>query len=92
MFIGYLKTVIHIPHSSSLKDKRQVVSKIKQKARNKFNIAVSEKPSDKWQVSELSFVCINYSKKCVEETMHKIESFMQLFNDIYIVETEGSVF
>ena len=92
MFIGYLKVNIFIPHSQSLKQKRQVVLGVKNRLRNKLNIAIAEKPSDKWQVSELSFVCVNYTKQHVCETMDKIEGFIRYHNDINILDTEKEVF
>ena len=88
MFIGYLKLNIHIPHSRSLKAKRQVINRIKQLVRNRFNVAIAEKPSDKWQLCELSFAYINYTKRCVNDMMQNIESFVRDCNDICILEAD----
>ncbi len=40
--IALLTLDIHIPHAHSLKDKRMVVRRLKDRLRSKFNVSVSE--------------------------------------------------
>ena len=40
--IALLTLDIHIPHAQSLKDKRMVIRRLKDRLRSKFNVAVSE--------------------------------------------------
>jgi hypothetical protein len=91
MFIGYLKVNIFIPYSRSLKTRRQVLSRIKQRAKNNFNVSIAEKPSDKWQRCELSFVCVNYTRKCVDAVIERIESFIKFNSDIHILEIKREI-
>ncbi|MCL2593572.1 MAG: DUF503 domain-containing protein [Defluviitaleaceae bacterium] len=42
MFTLSAKLIFYIPHSFSLKDKRQVRRSITQKVRNKFNVSIAE--------------------------------------------------
>ncbi|HDN85971.1 MAG: DUF503 domain-containing protein [Candidatus Omnitrophota bacterium] len=91
MFIGYLKVDIYIPYCHSLKEKRQIIARIKERLRNKFNVSVAEKPSDKWQRSELSFVCVNYTKSCLDEIMLKIEEYIRFHNDLHILDTQKEI-
>ena len=91
MFIGYIKVSIFIPHSRSLKVKRQVINRIKQKVKNHYNVSIAEKPSDKWQTCELSFVCVNYTNRCVNDIIHRIEDFIKGNTDICVLETEKEV-
>jgi hypothetical protein len=91
MFIGYLKVNIFIPYSRSLKEKRQVILKIRNRVRNKFNVSIAERPSDKWQICELLFCCVNYTKKCVCDTMAGIEEFIRFYNDIQILSIEKEI-
>ena len=53
--------------------------------RNNFNVSVAEKPSDKWQTCELSFVCVNYAKDFVDKTISSIEKFISLDRDVQLV-------
>lgn len=91
MFIGYLKLVLHIPNSLSLKDKRRIIKSIKTRIRNNFNIAVGEKPSDKWQICELACVCINYEKHYAEELIAKVENFIRIFSEVQLLEVEKQI-
>ncbi len=91
MFIGYLKVNLFIPYSQSLKERRKVLSKIKDGLRRKFNVSIAEKPLDKWQTAEISLVCVNYTKRCVDETMMRIEEYLRYYNDIHIIDTERSI-
>ena len=91
MFIGYFKANIFIPHSRSLKDKRRVIRQIRDRVRSNFNVSMAEKPLDKWQLSELSFVYVNYTKKCVDDMIHKLEESMRFNYDIQILDTEREI-
>jgi hypothetical protein len=91
-FIGYLRLNILIPHSRSLKDRRQVIERIKQRTRNRFNISVAEMPMNHRQKSELVFVCVNYKKNCLDSIIERIEDFLRLQEDVSIVEIEKKVF
>ncbi len=91
MFIGYIKVGIFIPHSRSLKDRRRVVNRIKQRIKDNFNVSVAEKPSDKWQICELCFVCVNYTKKCINQIMQKIEESILFNSDVQIIDLEREV-
>lgn len=92
MFISYLRVKLFIPGSLSLKKKRQVISGIKQRLRRNYNVSVAEKPSDKWQICELSFVCVNYTKRYVEETILQVEkAIFDFYKEVQILETEKQI-
>ena len=91
MFIGHLNVDIFIPHSQSLKDRRQVVGRVKQRVRNNFNISVAEHPSDKWQRCELSFVCVNSTKKYIDNVLDQVESFIRFNHDFHILNVEKEI-
>ena len=91
MFIGYCRAEFFIPHSRSLKDRRSVVSRIKQRIRNKFNVSVAEKPSDKWQRCELAFSCVNYTKDRVEGMLNQIEEALSACYDIQILDVAREI-
>ena len=42
MVVGLVRLEIHLPYAQSLKDKRQVVRKLKERLRARFNVAVAE--------------------------------------------------
>ena len=42
MFVGVLRLTFHIPHSRSLKDKRRVVQKLRDRVRARFDVSIAE--------------------------------------------------
>jgi uncharacterized protein YlxP (DUF503 family) len=59
MVIGLLSVELHVPGSRSLKDKRMVLRRIKDRLR-KFNVAVSEvEHQDLWQRAALAVVTVS---------------------------------
>jgi uncharacterized protein YlxP (DUF503 family) len=42
MFVGVLRLTFHIPHARSLKDKRRVVQRIRDRVRAHFDVSIAE--------------------------------------------------
>ncbi|HWL87271.1 MAG TPA: DUF503 domain-containing protein [Polyangiaceae bacterium] len=42
MFVGVLRLVFHVPHARSLKDKRSVVRKFRDRVRGRFDVSIAE--------------------------------------------------
>src|SRR5579864_3136696 len=42
MFVGVLKLTFHIPHARSLKEKRSVVRKFRDRVRARFDVSIAE--------------------------------------------------
>jgi len=67
--IALLTLDIHIPHAQSLKDKRMVIRRIKDRLQSKFNVAVSETDhQDLWQRAQISVVTVGPD----EGFLHKV--------------------
>jgi uncharacterized protein YlxP (DUF503 family) len=63
--------------SHSLKDKRHVISSIKERLRNKFNISIIESDfQDLWQKVQLSIALVSNSKVMAEKIFDRIEDFI----------------
>lgn len=73
MIIGLLVLDIHFPQARSLKDKRQVLHRIKDRVRQKHNVAVAELDfQDKWQRARLGLVTISNDRSLVDNTLNRI--------------------
>ena len=42
MFVGVLRLTFHVPHARSLKDKRRVVQKFRDRVRARFGVSIAE--------------------------------------------------
>jgi len=77
MFIGALQIELHIPESGSLKEKRMVISSLKQRLHNKFNISVAEiDHQDLWQRSLLGVAMVAGDKKFIKKSLDTILNFV----------------
>ncbi len=72
--IGLLTLELHLPHAHSLKDKRQVLLRLKDRLRNKFNVAVAELDhQDLWQRATLGVVSISSSDQNLRQVLEGAE-------------------
>lgn len=73
MFVGVCQIEIMLPGSDSLKAKRFVLSSIKTKIQNKFNVSVAEVGNnDLWQRGLLGLAVVTNEQKFVDQTFNKI--------------------
>ena len=73
--IGVLILDIHVEHSHSLKDKRHVVKSLKDRLRERFNLAVAEIDGlDSWQHSVVAAVTVSGDKLRAEQVLQAAEA------------------
>ena len=61
----------------SLKEKRRIISSLKEKLRSKFNISLIESDyQDLWQKIQISIVMASNSKVLAEKAFYQIEDFI----------------
>lgn len=73
MLIGVCLINMYIRGSCSLKDKRRILSGLKTKLRNRFNISVAEIGSkDHWQRASLGIASVSDDGRLVESSLSKI--------------------
>ncbi|HLW78972.1 MAG TPA: DUF503 domain-containing protein [Terriglobia bacterium] len=72
MPVGVLTLDIHLPYAHSLKEKRAVLLKIKDRLRGRFNVAVAELDhQDLWQQATLGVVSISGSQPLLESILRQ---------------------
>ena len=75
MVIGYLELDIHFPHARSLKDKRKELAGLKDRIRQKHNVALAELDfQDVWQRTKIGVVTLNSHQTVVEQVLSRIRS------------------
>ncbi len=86
MRTGILLVELYLSQSGSLKEKRFIIQKIKDKLRVKFNISIAEVDfQDKWQRSVIGVSCISNDEKIINSTFDKIVNFFEVSKDGYEV-------
>jgi len=73
MPVGVLTLEIHLPYAHSLKEKRAVLLKMRDRLRARFNVAVAELDhQDVWQRATLGVVSISDSQTLLEGVFRKV--------------------
>jgi len=75
--IGAMTIDLFSDQLHSLKEKRQLLSSLKERLRHQFNIAAAESDfQDTWQKAQLSVVSTSNSKVVLEKLFRQIEEFI----------------
>jgi uncharacterized protein YlxP (DUF503 family) len=73
MPVGILTLEIQLPYSHSLKEKRAVLQKMRDRLRARFNVAVAELDhQDMWQHATLGVVSVSSSRPLLESAFQKV--------------------
>jgi len=93
MIIGYFSFEIYLPYSHSLKEKRKCLSRLKERLKTKYNIAVAELDfQEKWQRSRIGLVTISNQKLVIDKIFQKIALDIEKNVDGEILNTEIQFF
>jgi uncharacterized protein YlxP (DUF503 family) len=89
MTIGILTFEVRLPESGSLKGKRQVVRRLKDRLRSRFNVAVSELEdhSDAWQRAEIAVVSVASGRDRLEVLFEAVVGAAESLIPGHLVET-----
>jgi uncharacterized protein YlxP (DUF503 family) len=72
--VGVLTLELRLGNSHSLKEKRHVVQSLKERLRNKFNVAVAEIDyQDLWQRAALAAVTVSPDHAHAEKVLRSVE-------------------
>jgi hypothetical protein len=87
MIIGFLSLEIYIPYSHSLKEKRKRLSGLRNRLKNRYNVAFAElEYHQKWQRTKIGVVTLNNQKKIIESLFSKIIADTEKNIDGHIIE------
>jgi uncharacterized protein YlxP (DUF503 family) len=88
MVIAVLRVELHLPYSQSLKEKRMVLRRVKDRLQ-KFNVAVAEvEHQDKWQRAGLGIVAISTDVTHVEQELAAAAGEIERVEPGVLVRTE----
>lgn len=89
MTIGVLTFEIHLLESGSLKGKRQVVRRIKDRLRSRYNVAISELEdhADLWQRAEIAVVSVAAHRNALETLFEAVVREAESQTPGHLIET-----
>ena len=89
MFVAVLQATLSLYASQSLKEKRYVVNSVRDRLRQRFNVALAETgEQDRWGRAELSIVTVAGSRVGCEKTMNAVTNFLDGDGRFELVERE----
>ena len=78
MHVGICKLTLHLPGTSSLKEKRQVARSLTDRIRNKFNVAVAEvEDADMRQRLTLGVCCVSNDRGHADAMLSGVVNFVE---------------
>jgi uncharacterized protein YlxP (DUF503 family) len=95
MKIGAARITLYLPETMSLKEKRRVVKSVVDRARHRFNAAISEvEDLDDLRVATIGVVVVSNDNRHADEMLQVIIGFFErdAAADLGEVETEVLVF
>jgi len=92
MHIGVLHVRLHVPQADSLKEKRQVVKSILDRARSRYHVAAAEvEEQDVHRIAVLGFACVSGRRHHAEEIVQRILDGLRAHPAARVIEHELEV-
>jgi uncharacterized protein YlxP (DUF503 family) len=89
MVVGVLRLTLYIGESHSLKEKRAVLRKIKDRVRNEFNVSIAEcEEHDLWQKTQLGICQVGTDHAYIDGTLQAAVRFIENMHLVEVGESE----
>ena len=86
-FLGQCELDLHVDNCQSLKEKRRIVKSLKERLRNRYNVAVCEFGDlSLWQRTQLSIVTCSNDRIVVDSTMKSIIDFLEKMHSVSLLD------
>ncbi len=93
MLVGIIELDIHIPFSQSLKQKRSILKRLKNKLRENFNASVVEAEyKNKWQRSVIALAILRESRNILDAHFQSIVDYVSGYPEVELLSWEMEVF
>lgn len=89
MVVGTCRVSLHIPDSGSLKAKRLVLRRIKDRIRNKFNVSVAEVDDfDLWQRTTIGIAVVSRDGHFANQVISSVVAMIESDGNINVIGIE----
>jgi len=91
--VGIARLTLYLPTSHSLKEKRMVLRRVKDRCKQKFNVAVAEvEDNDVWQRAVLGLAVVGNERRFVESALDEVIRFVRSEAEVTNTEKELQTF
>ena len=92
MIVGIGKIELYLPACHSLKEKRRVLRKLKDRAFNEFKIQISEVgKQDFWQSAEMGFSFVGNDHSFIQSLIDKVFYFINSSGDFEVQNQSSEI-
>lgn len=92
MFVGTARFVIHIPAAQSLKDRRRVVNKLKDRIRAKLSVSLCEiGDADRHQVARIAIATVARDAESCRRVIAAARAMADTQSDAWLTDTRSEV-
>ncbi len=89
MVVSMIQFRLELPPIASIKDKRRIVSSLKEKLANRFHLSVAEvEMQDSLRYAQIGAALVSNSRSFGESVMHKVLAFVEKNSEGVLLETE----
>lgn len=92
MVVGVSRVDIFFPENHSLKDKRQMMRKVIEKTRAKFNISLMEvEQSNLWQRARIGFAVVGVKQDHVSRMVENVHEYIESLYLGEVIDTSSEI-
>jgi uncharacterized protein YlxP (DUF503 family) len=92
MFVGVLRITFHVPQARSLKDKRRVVLKFRDRVRAKFDVSIAEVAlQDKLQRAVFGVSVVSSDAGVCDSVLEQVAHFAETQEDAVLTHRETEI-
>jgi uncharacterized protein YlxP (DUF503 family) len=89
LVVGTCTISLHIPESGSLKSKRWVLRRIKDRVRNKFNVSIAEIDDfDLWQRATLGVAVVSRDGRFASQVISKVIDLIESDGNAHVIDIQ----
>jgi hypothetical protein len=89
LVVGTCLVSLHIPNSGSLKAKRLVLRRLKDRVRNKFNVSIAEVDGfDLWQRTTLGIAVVSRDRRFADKVISSVVGLIESDTSISVIGVE----
>ncbi len=87
MVVGLASIDVHLPESGSLKSKRQILRRIKDRVRNNFNVSIAEVGyNDLWQRTTLGVSVVANQRQFANQVLSGVVDLVSKTNGVQMLD------
>jgi uncharacterized protein YlxP (DUF503 family) len=92
MFVGVLRLTFHVPHARSLKDKRRIVLKFRDRVRARFDVSIAEvAEQDRLQRAVFGVTVVSSDAAVCDSVLEQVARAAETQEDAVLTDRETEV-